>query len=63
MKKTRCTLLILKNDLSGYVWLVSAADADASRVADALLRCFTAFGIAKIWLFDRGSHFKNELVQ
>ncbi len=30
-------VLILKDDLSGYVWLVPAIEADASTVADALL--------------------------
>ncbi len=56
-------VLILKDDLSGYVWLVPAADADADTVADALLRWFAAFGVVKTWLSDRGSHFKNEIVR
>ncbi len=56
-------VLILKDDLSGYVWLVATADADAESVAEALLKWFAAFGVASKWVSDRGTHFKNELVR
>ncbi len=56
-------VLILKDDLSGYVWLIPTADADAESVADALLKWFAAFGVVSNWVSDRGSHFKNELVR
>ena len=37
-------ILIIKDDFSSYVWLVSFHTADASKTADALIRWFAAFG-------------------
>ena len=54
--------LILKDDHSGYVWLVPTEAANAETAASALLRWFTTFGVVENWVSDRGSHFKNELV-
>eukprot|EP00173_Palmaria_palmata_P000654 Plantae.Rhodophyta-Palmaria_palmata.ctg13165.p1 GENE.Plantae.Rhodophyta-Palmaria_palmata.ctg13165~~Plantae.Rhodophyta-Palmaria_palmata.ctg13165.p1 ORF type:complete len:337 (-),score=45.86 Plantae.Rhodophyta-Palmaria_palmata.ctg13165:285-1295(-) len=33
-----------------------------AEAASALLRWFTAFGVASTWISDRGSHFKNSLM-
>jgi Integrase core domain/Integrase zinc binding domain len=56
-------LLLLKDDLSGYLWLVPCRTADAAATVDSLMRWFAVFGVVLLWISDRGSHFKNEVVQ
>jgi hypothetical protein len=56
-------LLLLKDDLSGYLWLVPCRTDDAAATVDALMRWFAVFGVLLLWISDRGSHFKNEVVQ
>jgi Integrase core domain len=56
-------LLLLKDDLSGYLWLVPCRTADAAATVDALMRWLAVFDVVLVWISDRGSHFKNELVQ
>jgi Integrase core domain len=56
-------LLLFKDDLSGYLWLVPCRTADATATVDALMRWFAVFDVVLIWISDRGSHFKNEVVQ
>ena len=56
-------VLILKDDLSGFVRLVPATNANAETTADALIDWFSCFGTVKQWVSDRGSHFKNEVVR
>jgi Integrase core domain len=56
-------LLLLKDDLSGYLWLVPCRTADAAATVDALMRWFAVFGVVLLWISDRGSHFKDEVVQ
>jgi hypothetical protein len=55
-------LLLLKDDLSSYLWLVPAKSADAKTTVDALVEWFAAFGVVSIWVSDRGSHFKNRVI-
>jgi Integrase zinc binding domain len=40
-------LLILKDDLSGYVWLTASPSADSETTADALVRWFSSFGVVR----------------
>jgi transposase InsO family protein len=56
-------LLLLRNDLSGYIWLVPYRTADAAANVDALMRWFAVFGAVLLWISDRGSHFKSEAVR
>jgi hypothetical protein len=56
-------LLLLKNDLSGYLWHVPCRTADAAATVDALMRWFAVFGVVLLLISGRGSHFKNEVVQ
>jgi transposase InsO family protein len=56
-------LLLLKDDLSGYLWLVPCLTADAAATVDALMRWFVVFGVVLLWISDRGSHFKNDVVR
>jgi hypothetical protein len=56
-------LLHLKDDLSGYLWLVPCRTADAAPTVDALMRWFAVFDVVLLWIPDIGSHFKNEMVR
>jgi Integrase core domain/Integrase zinc binding domain len=56
-------LLLLKDDLSGYLWIVPSRTADPAATVDALMRRFPVFGIVQLWISDRGSLFKNEVVR
>ena len=61
-EKNLLYILIIKDDHSGYVWLIPAEAANSETVVESLIRWFTTFGIVTTWVSDRGSHFKNELV-
>jgi hypothetical protein len=52
-------LLLIKDDLSGYLWLVPSAAADSAATKDALNLWFSAFDVATTWVSDRDSNFKN----
>jgi RNase H-like domain found in reverse transcriptase/Integrase zinc binding domain len=41
-------LLIVRDDLSGYVQLISSANSDALSVVDAILSWFKSFGVARM---------------
>jgi Integrase core domain/Integrase zinc binding domain/Chromo (CHRromatin Organisation MOdifier) domain len=56
-------VLILKDDASGFVWLVPCETADAETTATALLQWFALFGVVLTWTSDRGTHFKNTVIQ
>jgi Integrase core domain/Chromo (CHRromatin Organisation MOdifier) domain len=56
-------ILMLKDDFSSYARLVPCRAADAESTIDALLEWFATFGVVPLWVSDRGSHFKNSVVQ
>jgi Integrase core domain/Integrase zinc binding domain len=56
-------MLLLKDDLSGYLWLVPCRTVDSAATVDGMTRSFVVFVVVLLWLSDRGSHFKNEVVQ
>jgi hypothetical protein len=56
-------LLLLKDDLGGYLWLVPCRTADAAATVDALMRWFAVFGVLLLFISERGIHFKNEVVR
>lgn len=56
-------VLIIKDDLSGYVWLKATTEADADTTAATLLDWFASFGVSRCWISDQGSHFKNKLME
>jgi hypothetical protein len=43
-------LLLIKDDLSGYLWLVPCLAADAATTIDALMKWFSSFGVAQTWV-------------
>jgi Integrase core domain len=54
---------LLKDDMSGYLWLVPCRTADAADTVDALMQWFAVFSVVLLWISDRGSHFENEVVR
>jgi transposase InsO family protein len=56
-------LLLFKDDLSGYLWLVPCRTADAAATVEALIRWVAVFGVVLLWISHRGSYFKNEVVR
>jgi hypothetical protein len=63
VKRQEVSVLLLKDDLSGYLWLVPCRTDDSADTVDALMRWFAVFGVVLLWISDRGSHFKNEIVR
>jgi len=56
-------LLIMRDDLSSYIWLWPTEDCTAASAAEALCVWIGVFG-AMTWLIsDQGSHFKNNLIK
>ncbi|KAH9105630.1 hypothetical protein AeMF1_018616 [Aphanomyces euteiches] len=56
-------VLVIKDDMSGFVHLFPAESADATSTATALMGWFTLYGCVETWVTDGGSHFKNEVVE
>lgn len=55
-------LLILKDDLSSFVWLWPTDSANSGSAADALTTWIGSFGCMNWLVSDQGTHFKNELL-
>ena len=55
-------VLVVKDDMSGYVWLQPKKATHAESTADTLLQWFAAFGASQVWISDKGAHFKNEII-
>jgi hypothetical protein len=56
-------IVLLKDDLSSYLWIVPCRTADAAATVIALMRWCAVFGAELLWISDRGSHFTNEVVR
>ncbi|KAF0731194.1 hypothetical protein Ae201684_011457 [Aphanomyces euteiches] len=55
-------ILVIKDDMSGFVRLWPSETSDATATANGLLDWFTTFGYVHTWVSDSGSHFKNEVI-
>ncbi|KAH9150968.1 hypothetical protein AeRB84_006310 [Aphanomyces euteiches] len=55
-------VLVVKDDMSGFCRLFPSRSATAEATADALMEWFTTHGTVLTWVYDDGSHFKNEVV-
>lgn len=55
-------ILVLRDDLSSYVWLWPAEAATSECAVDALAMWISSFGSMEWLVSDQGSHFKNELL-
>ncbi|KAJ8558819.1 hypothetical protein ON010_g8630 [Phytophthora cinnamomi] len=58
-----CYVLVLKDDMSGFVELVPCSAATSSEVFIALTDWFKRYGVVNQWVSDQGSHFKNTLIE
>lgn len=56
-------LLALKEELSGYVWLVKAETTDVATAYSALSKWIRTFTAMNIWVSDQGSNFKSDVMQ
>ena len=56
-------VLIIRDDLSGYIWLWPTEEANAEAAAEALCVWVGSFGSMKWLVSDQGSHFKNKLLK
>jgi hypothetical protein len=55
-------ILVVKDDMSGYVRLYPGEAATSQATATALTDWFGLFGVVPTWVSDCGSHFKNEVM-
>ena len=55
-------VLVMMDAFLGKVELTPTASATAEVCAEALLWWFARYGVAKVWVSDQGTHFKNSLV-
>ena len=55
--------VIIKDDFSGFVELISAASPDLFAVADALMDWYFRFGAPTNHVSDQGSHFKDKVIK
>jgi len=55
--------LVLKDDFSGYVWLLPTPTCDAAFTAESLSKWMNTFTVMDWWCSDQGSHFKNSVVK
>jgi hypothetical protein len=56
-------VLVIKDDMSGFVQLHPSGTAGAVATAKALMAWFTTFGYVETWVSDGGSHFKNNVLE
>lgn len=57
------SILILRDDTSGYVWLFPAEFANSEVAAETLAQWYAIFGAFEWLVTDQGAHFKNELIR
>lgn len=56
-------MLVLKDDISKYVWLRACREATSAVTAELLLDWFAAFDVCYQWVSDQGTHFKAQVVK
>ncbi len=52
-------VLVLRDDLSSYVWLTASKTADAETTANVLSNWIDTFTVMDMWGSDQGTHFKK----
>lgn len=61
-KGTEAYVLIIKDDLTPYVWLMQFTSLHDLTKADCLLQWSASFRTAKKRVSDKGTHFLNETI-
>lgn len=59
----QCYILIIKDDLSSYVWLVPCVAADSRAALKNLFDWLTTFGLPGTFVPDQAKHFMNNLLE
>jgi transposase InsO family protein len=54
--------LVLKDDMSGFVELIACPRATAEETCTGLIDWFNRYGPVFQWISDRGTHFKNHVI-
>ncbi|GMF34640.1 unnamed protein product [Phytophthora fragariaefolia] len=55
-------VLVLKDNMNGYVELVACVQATSDEVYQPLLDWFKRFGVVRQWVSDQGAHFRNQVI-
>ena len=55
--------LVIRDDLSSYLWLCPVTAADGPTTARELSRWIDTFTAMDLWGSDQGSHFKNQVME
>lgn len=55
-------VLLIRDDLSSYIWLFPTEAATSQAAAEALMTWIAAFGSMEWLISDQGSHFLNRLI-
>ena len=56
-------VLVIVEDVSGYVWLRPARKCEANFVAKELVEWCSVFGRPTTWVSDNAAHFKNRVIR
>ena len=56
-------VLVIKDDLSSYVWLKPCSSANSETAAHEISRWIRTFTAMFYWVSDQGSHFKNQVME
>ena len=55
--------LVIRDDLSSFLWIVPASNADAETAASELAKWIRVFTVMPALVTDQGSHFKNRVME
>ena len=55
--------LVITDELSPYLWIVPATNADAETAASELAKWIRVSTVMPAWVNDQGSHFKNHVME
>lgn len=56
-------VVVLKDDMCGYVGLIVCTQATADYVYQELMDWFKRFSVMRQWVSDQGAYFCNEMVE
>ncbi|KAE8951185.1 hypothetical protein PF011_g33033 [Phytophthora fragariae] len=56
-------VLVLKDNMSGYVELIACPNPTADYVYTGLMDWFKRFGVVLQWVSDQGAHFRNQVIE
>lgn len=56
-------VLVLKDGMSGFVELVPCTEDVSNQVYGSLLDSFKRFSVIHKWMFNRGAHFENQIIE